>query len=117
MAHWAEIDDNGWVLRVLVTDNQDPNGDEGYQWLVENLGGNWVQTSYNSKIRKNFASVGFRYDNKLDAFIPPQPYSSWILNTDTCQWEPPVALPNDGFSYIWDDKAIKWVRLTTVAEG
>jgi hypothetical protein len=73
MAHWAEIDENNLVVRVLVGDNNDPNGDEGYQWLIENLGGTWIQTSYNSNIRFNFAGIGFSYDPIDDAFIPPMP--------------------------------------------
>ena len=88
MSHWAELDDNNKVLRVVVGDNNDPAGDEGYQWLLDNLGGNWIQTSYNGKIRYNFAGEGFTYDSIDDAFIPPVPceHSSLILN-DKKQWE------------------------------
>lgn len=86
MAHWAEIDSNNIVLRVLVGDNNDPVGDEGYQWLVNNLGGTWIQTSYNANIRKNFAGIGFTYDEALDAFIPPKCHNEAELNTDTCIW-------------------------------
>jgi hypothetical protein len=88
MAHWAELDNSNKVIRVLVGDNNDPNGDEGYQWLVDNLGGHWVKTSYNGNIRKNFAGAGFTYDEQRDAFIPPKPEEgNWVLNEDTCQWE------------------------------
>lgn len=88
MAHWAELDDNNVVLRVTVGDNNDPAGDEGYSWLLENLGGRWVQTSYNGTIRKNFAGIGFYYDETRDAFIPPKPEEgNWILNEETCLWE------------------------------
>jgi len=88
MSHWAELDKNNIVLRVTVGDNNDPNGDEGYQWLVDNLGGTWVKTSYNGTIRKNFAGIGFTYDETLDAFIPPQPIEgNFILNENTAQWE------------------------------
>ena len=88
MAHWAEIDENSKVLRVTVGDNNDPAGDEGYQWLVDNLGGTWIKTSYNGNIRKNFAGIGSTYDSVRDAFIPPKPeIGEWILNEDTCQWE------------------------------
>lgn len=90
MAHWAEIDDNNIVLRVTVGNNNDPNGDEGYQWLIDNLGGTWIKTSYNAVggkwknpetneitdnpvLRKNYAGVGFTYDSVRDAFIPPMP--------------------------------------------
>jgi hypothetical protein len=88
MAHWAEIDSNNVVLRVLVGDNDDPNGDEGYQWLIDNLGGTWVKTSYNSTIRKNYAGIGFTYDEARDAFIAPMPDGvGWVFNEDTCRWE------------------------------
>ena len=109
MAHFAEIDNNNVVLRVLVTDNNDPNGDEGYQWLLDNLGGTWVKTSYNGNIRKNFAGIGYTYDEARDAFIPPKVFNSWIINEDTCLWEPPVAYPTDGAVYIWDESSIGWL--------
>lgn len=86
MAHWAEINETNLVLRVTVGDNNEP--DEGYQWLVDNLGGTWIKTSYNATIRKNFAGIGHLYDPIRDAFIPPKPEEGeWILNEDTCQWE------------------------------
>jgi hypothetical protein len=109
MAHFAEIDSDNIVTRVLVTDNNDPNGDEGYQWLLDNLGGNWVKTSYNGKIRKNFAGIGYYYDATLDAFIPPKPFASFTLNEDTCLWEPPVPYPTDGAIYTWDEATTAWV--------
>jgi hypothetical protein len=108
MAHFAEIDENNIVLRVLVTDNNDPAGDEGYQWLIANLGGTWVQTSYNANFRKNYAGVGFTYDLELDAFISPKPYPSWQLVEETCQWEAPVPYPTDGFTYSWNEAEIAW---------
>lgn len=87
MAHWAELDDNNVVLQVTVGDNDDPNGDEGYQWLIDNLGGAWIQTSYNGNIRKNFAGIGYTYDEVRDAFIPPKPTEGdWELDEDTCLW-------------------------------
>lgn len=97
MAHWAELDENNVVLRVLVGSNEEP--DEGYQWLIDNLGGRWVKTSYNTKggvhltggvpLRKNYAGVGFIYDEQKDAFIPPKPESKYpvVLNEETCLWE------------------------------
>ena len=88
MSHWAEIDETNIVIRVLVGDNNDPAGDEGYQWLLDNLGGNWIKTSYNGNIRKNFAGVGFLYDPVRDAFIPPKPEEgNWVFNEETCQWK------------------------------
>jgi hypothetical protein len=71
MAHWAELGKDNKVIRVLVGDNNDPNGDEGYQWLVDNLGGKWIKTSYNGNIRYNFAGIGYTYDPVDDAFIAP----------------------------------------------
>jgi hypothetical protein len=91
MAHWAELDSNNIVLRVTVGDNNDPNGDEGYKWLIDNLGGTWVKTSYNATIRKNFAGIGYTYDATRDAFIPPKPSDDATLDEATCQWVVPEA--------------------------
>lgn len=85
MAHWAKIDENNVVIQVTVGDNNEP--DEGYQWLIDNLGGTWVKTSYNGNIRKNFAGIGYTYDEARDAFIPPKPEGNFVLNEDTCLWE------------------------------
>ncbi len=71
MSHWAELDENNVVLRVLVGDNNDPAGDEGYQWLIDNLGGRWVQTSYNANFRGVYAGIGFTYDEANDVFVEP----------------------------------------------
>jgi hypothetical protein len=96
MSHWAELDENNIVIRVTVGDNNDSNGDEGFQWLNENLGGVWVKTSYNGNIRKNYAGIGYTYDKARDAFIAPKPNDftdeegnsfTFILNEETCQWE------------------------------
>jgi hypothetical protein len=108
MAHWAEIVDNK-VTQVVVGDNNDPAGDEGYQWLIDNLGGTWVKTSYNGKIRFNFAGIGFLYDPVEDAFIAPKPYESWVLNAKK-QWEPPVAYPTDGKQYGWNEERGEWIE-------
>ena len=86
MSHFAEIDKENKVIRVLVCDNNDPAGDEGYQWLIDNLGGTWIKTSYNGKIRKNFAGIGFMYDPERDAFIPPKPENAIELDEKTCRW-------------------------------
>ena len=86
MSHWAELDNNNKVLRVIVGDNNDPAGDEGYQWLLDNLGGTWVKTSYNGNIRKNYAGIGYLYDENLDAFIPPKCHQEAALN-DKCLWD------------------------------
>ena len=118
MAHWAEIDENNLVLRVLVGNNDDL--DEGYQWLIDNLGGTWIKTSYNTRggqhilggkpLRKNYAGIGYTYDEERDAFIPPKPFDSWILNEETCFWESPIAYPNDGEFYIWDENSKNWIQ-------
>lgn len=88
MSHWAEIDETNTVIRVLVGDNNDPNGDEGYQWLLDNLGGTWIQTSYNGTIRYNYAGAGYTYDPIDDAFIPPVPceHEELTLNEDK-KWD------------------------------
>lgn len=92
MSHWAEIDENKTVLRVLVGDNADPAGDEGYQWLIDNLGGTWIKTSFNAAtngFRKNYAGIGFTYDEARDAFIPPKPECHpdlVTLDEETCLW-------------------------------
>lgn len=84
MAHWAELDDDNKVIRVTVGDNNDP--DEGYQWLIDNLGGRWVKTSYNNKLRVRYAGVGMTYREDLDAFIPIQCHPEATLNETTCDW-------------------------------
>lgn len=88
MSHFAELDAENKVIRVLVGDNNDPNGDEGYQWLIDNLGGTWVKTSYNGTIRYNYAGIGFTYDAEADAFIAPRPncgHKELFLN-DKFKW-------------------------------
>jgi len=86
MSHWAEIDTDNKVLRVLVGDNNDPAGDEGYQWLIDNLGGTWIKTSYNGAIRKNYAAIGYTYDATRDAFIAPEPKNATGFDENTCKW-------------------------------
>jgi hypothetical protein len=108
MAHFAEIDENGVVLQVLVV--PDAQEHRGHEFLSDDLGlgGTWVQTSYNARIRKNYAGIGMIYDNTRDAFIAPQPYASWILNEETCRWEAPVAYPEDGLMYAWNEETTDW---------
>ena len=110
MAHWAELDSENKVIRVLVGDNNDPAGDEGYQWLIDNLGGTWVKTSYNAEsngFRYNFAAIGYTYDSIDDAFIAPQPYPSWTLDDDK-KWQPPTAMPVDENFYTWNEENGSW---------
>ena len=118
MAHFAEIDSNGVVQRVIVVANKDTadaNGNEmesiGVAFCQKLLGGTWLQTSYNGNIRKNYAGIGYTYHADIDAFVPPQPFASWLLNTDTAQWEAPVPMPNDGEMYRWDEEAGNWVPM------
>lgn len=109
MSHFAEIDENNIVLRVLVGDNNLPN--EGYDWFIENLGGRWIQTSYNANFRKNFAGVGYEYREDLDAFIPLKPFDSWVLDEVRAQWDAPEQHPRDGLSYFWDEDSMSWKLL------
>ena len=115
MAHFAEIGLNNTVLRVIVVHNNellDENNIEqeslGIDFCRTLFGGTWVQTSYNGTIRKNFAGIDFTYDSTRDAFIPPQPYASWILNETTCQWEAPIPYPTDGQEYYWNESSGTW---------
>lgn len=87
MSSWAEINKNNLVIRVLVGDNNDPSGDEGYSWLIDNLGGNWIKTSYNSKIRGNYAGLGYSYLSDLDIFMPPKCHDEATLNGKSAKWE------------------------------
>lgn len=115
MAHFAELDANNVVLRVIVVDNKDTadaNGVEkehiGAAFCERLFGGNWKQTSYNGNIRKRYAGIGYTYNSVRDAFVPPQPYQSWTLDDDA-NWQPPVAMPTDGGRYSWDETAQTWV--------
>jgi hypothetical protein len=88
MSHWAELDSDNKVIRVLVGDNNDPAGDEGYQWLLDNLGGTWIKTSFNGTIRYNYAGAGYTYDPIDDAFIAPAPCEhDTLLLTNEKRWE------------------------------
>jgi hypothetical protein len=112
MSHWAEIDNENKVLRVLVGDNNDPAGDEGYQWLIDNLGGTWIKTSYNNRIRKQYAGIGFTYDPVADVFIAPQPFASWSLD-ENFNWQAPTPRPLEGF-WSWDEANLEWVEIETL---
>ena len=105
MAHFAKVE-NSIVTRVIVAEKSFINtGIVGDEFL-------WVQTSYNKNFRKNFAGVGYTYDEDLDAFIPPKPYSSWILDEDTCNWESPTPYPGDEDNqYMWDEEVQDWTIL------
>jgi hypothetical protein len=108
MAHFAEIDENKIVLRVLVVPDAEEHRGQDFLAGDLGLGGTWVQTSYNARIRKNYAGIGMTYDEARDAFVAPQPYPSWTLDEETCQWEAPVAYPNDGIMYLWNEELTDW---------
>jgi len=111
MAHWAEVDESNIVIRVLVGSNEDP--DEGYQWLIDNLGGTWIKTSYNGNIRKNYAGIGFTYDPVADHFFAPQPYPSWTLDADA-KWQAPIEKPiEEGKFYNWNEESLSWTEAIT----
>ena len=114
MAHWAEIDSENKVLRVTVGDNNDPNGDEGYQWLLDNLGGTWIKTSYNNNIRGVFAGIGYSYNSDEDIFVTPQPYPSWTRNGS--YWQAPTPMPTDGKLYNWDEDTTSWVEIAALSD-
>jgi hypothetical protein len=113
MAHFAKVN-NGIVEQVIVAEP------EFFETFVDSSPGEWVQTSYNTRggqhllggtpLRKNYAGVGFTYDRVKDAFIPPKPFASWVLNEDTCLWEAPVPCPQDGKRYKWDEEQTNWVE-------
>jgi hypothetical protein len=112
MAHFAQIDSNNTVIQVIVVEQDVINtglfGDPG----------SWIQTSYNTHggqhsqggtpLRKNYAGIGYTYDSVRDAFVPPKPYPSWVLNEDTCLWASPVAMPEDGNRYVWNESTVSW---------
>ena len=121
MGHYAKVQ-NGIVSQVIVAEA------EFFDTFVDSSPGQWIQTSYNTRggihyqpnsntpsddqtkaLRKNYAGIGFTYDTAKDAFIPPQPFTSWTLNETTCLWEAPVAYPDDGNMYIWDEDTTSWV--------
>lgn len=121
MAHFAQLDENSIVLQVIVVSNDvinnlpfpesEPLGVEFCQSL---FGANtvWKQTSYNANFRKNYAGIGYTYRADLDAFVPPQPYPSWILDEETARWNAPVPYPNDGKMYRWDESTLSWIEVT-----
>jgi hypothetical protein len=115
MAHYAKVE-NALVTQVIVAEP------EFFDTFVDDSPGEWIQTSYNTHggehsnsetpLRKNYAGVGFTYDPVRDAFIPPQPYPSWLLNEDTCLWDAPTPCPSDNKYYEWDEETTSWKELT-----
>lgn len=112
MAHFAQLDDNNVVLRVVVIANKDTSDADGVEqeWIGQAFcarlfGGRWLQTSYHANFRKNYAGIGFTYDPVLDAFIPPKPFPSCIFDPDTAAW---ICPPNDGNDYVWNEQTRSW---------
>ncbi len=114
MSHFAKVN-NGVVVQVIVAEP------EFFDTFVDNSPGEWIQTSYNTyggahrlggtPLRKNYAGVGFTYDAQRDAFIPPKPFPSWVLDEETCLWNAPVARPTDGKDYQWDEQTTNWIEV------
>ena len=111
MAHFAEIDQNNVVVRVLVVDNFLEQRGEDFLANDLGLGGRWVQTSYNNNFRKQFAGIGFIYNEEADVFIAPKPFNSWILD-ENYDWQAPVARP--GERYRWDEESLSWVNVEII---
>ena len=108
MAHFAELDDNNIVLRVIRVD--DAHEADGESWCNNFAGGNWKQTSYNGNMRYNYAGIGYTYDADADAFYAPQPYPSWSLD-GVYVWQAPTPHPDDGERYFWNEAALAWVDM------
>jgi hypothetical protein len=120
MAYFAKLDNENIVLEVIAVANAAidnlsfPESEPlGVVFLTDWSGGftDWKQTSYNANFRKNYAGIGYTYDAVLDAFIAPKPYPSWLLNTETCQWQAPAPYPSDGNVYTWDEATQSWVKV------
>jgi len=128
MSHFAKVN-SGIVQQVIVAEP------EFFQTFIDTSPGEWIQTSYNTRggvhynpktgepsedqskaLRKNYAGIGYTYDRERDAFIPPKPYASWVLNEDTCLWESPVPYPNDGEDYTWNEEETSWDLVETERE-
>ena len=118
MAHFAKVVD-GKVSQVIVAEP------EFFETFVDSSPGEWIQTSYNTHggvhanggtpLRKNYAGIGFTYDRTRDAFIPPQPFASWLLDEETCLWDAPVAMPTDDNNYMWDEATKTWEQVSEIA--
>jgi len=123
MAHYAFIDSNSIVTQVIVGRNEGDQGVDWEQWYGYSTGQICKRTSYNTvggvntnggaPFRKNYAGIGYTYDSARDAFIPPQPFPSWVLNEETCLWGAPVSMPTDGQRYDWDEETLSWVVIPT----
>jgi hypothetical protein len=114
MAHYAFLDKNNIVTEVIVGINENEliEGKDPETWYGNFRGQVCKRTSYNANIRKNYAGIGFTYDAKRDAFIPPKPFASWVLNEETCNWEAPTPMPEG--NYIWDEDSVSWLEVEEV---
>ena len=117
MAHFAQLDENNVVTRVIVVDNKDTADASGVEkeyigaaFCERLFGGNWKQTSYNGNIRKRYAGIGHTYNAELDAFVPQKPFASWVLNETTADWDPPTPKPTEGV-WGWDESTTSWVAV------
>ena len=123
MAHFARLDQNNMVIAVHVVNNNEllVDGQESEEKGIEFLrtlhgqDSQWKQTSYNGNLRNNYAGIGYTFNADIDAFVPPKPYASWILNNDTAQWEAPVAMPDDGGLYAWNEDEQSWDSMTPLS--
>jgi len=122
MAHFAELDENNVVLRILVVDDSQEHRGQEFLAIDLGLGGRWIQTSWWTKrgvnlrgatpLRKNFAEIGGTYDESRDAFIPVKEFPSWVLNEETCAWEHPIPCPDKRKHYLWDEPTRNWVLMS-----
>ena len=122
MAHFAEIDQFGKVKRVIVVDNKDTADALGVEkehigaaFCEKLFGGTWKQTSYNGNFRKNYAGIGYDWDEARNAFVPPKPFASWVLDENTCQWKAPIPMPTDGKMYSWNESTQAWDEVAPMA--
>ena len=124
MGHYAFLDGNNIVTEVITGKDEGQDGINWEQWYGEFRGQVCKRTSYNTSggvhssggtpFRKNYAGIGYTFDEQRNAFIPPKPFNSWILNETICQWEAPVAMPNDGQMYTWDENVVNWILQNTI---
>lgn len=120
MAHYAFLDDDSIVTEVIVGIDETEliEGLVPEQWYANFRGQRCVRTSYNGNIRKNYAGIGYKYDVSRDAFIPPKPFDSWVLNEESCIWEAPVPYPSEGSNlYTWNEENQTWVLAQITIEG
>lgn len=115
MAHYAFLDENNIVTEVItgIDETELVEGIDPETWYGNFRGQTCMRTSYNGNIRKNYAGIGYSYDSDLDAFIPPKPFDSWILDEETCQWQAPIPLPDGDNKYIWNEETLSWILRET----